>query len=439
MDVVMESLEDTPTVNVTSPSVRLSGIGANPKLLLSFNGLPLVQGSPTALTMDGPVVYGNTPVSTQARFFETSTTNLVPQPSGEADFGLVTRATATTVVTKTASPSAVSGSYVAQVVCEGTGAAEGVVYLTNTGLALATNTFTGSIHGRGSGTVRAYLRFYYTDASIMDTNAGPFTLTSSWQRFVVTATSDPTKTIDRISVMIRTATIQAVTFETDAAQIEQKAYATSYCDGSLGTGYAWTGTAHNSTSTRALGYSRLVNEADLINANHGTMFAYFCAPTRVPTSSCIYDIGDTVSGQDLIQARYTTATNLNVVWYTDGLLKGSVGLITTSMDNQWHVLTAQWDGETIRAGLDTNAMSESTRTTTGTVFSGIRHITIGANRQPSVTTAFDGFISTLVYFDEVLSNQDRLRVVNALASGEVTNTNSVFDQVLGSVEVTHGE
>lgn len=36
----------------------------------------------------------------------------------------------------------------------------------------------------------------------------------------------------------------------DAVQAEKMAWPTAYCDGTLGTGYAWTGTAHNSTSTR---------------------------------------------------------------------------------------------------------------------------------------------------------------------------------------------
>ena len=39
-------------------------------------------------------------------------------------------------------------------------------------------------------------------------------------------------------------------FYIDGAQCEAKAYPTPYCDGSLGTGHAWTGTAHASTSTR---------------------------------------------------------------------------------------------------------------------------------------------------------------------------------------------
>lgn len=36
----------------------------------------------------------------------------------------------------------------------------------------------------------------------------------------------------------------------DAVQLEKKSWPTAYCDGSLGDGYAWTGTANNSTSTR---------------------------------------------------------------------------------------------------------------------------------------------------------------------------------------------
>jgi len=50
----------------------------------------------------------------------------------------------------------------------------------------------------------------------------------------------------------------------DAVQFEQQVHASPYCDGSLGSGHAWTGTEHASTSTRAsssLAYSKLVNPA----------------------------------------------------------------------------------------------------------------------------------------------------------------------------------
>lgn len=39
-------------------------------------------------------------------------------------------------------------------------------------------------------------------------------------------------------------------FRVDAVQVEQKGYVTPYCDGSLGALYSWSGTAHNSPSSR---------------------------------------------------------------------------------------------------------------------------------------------------------------------------------------------
>jgi hypothetical protein len=49
------------------------------------------------------------------------------------------------------------------------------------------------------------------------------------------------------------------TYYVDALQVEEKGYATTYCDGSLGVGYSWSGTAHASTSTRLDSYLDLSN------------------------------------------------------------------------------------------------------------------------------------------------------------------------------------
>jgi hypothetical protein len=43
----------------------------------------------------------------------------------------------------------------------------------------------------------------------------------------------------------------------DAVQCEAKAYATPYCDGSLGTGFTWSGAAHASTSSRVGTYNNI--------------------------------------------------------------------------------------------------------------------------------------------------------------------------------------
>jgi len=60
-------------------------------------------------------------------------------------------------------------------------------------------------------------------------------------------------------------TVRSVTqdlYFADAAQLERGTYASSYCDGSLGDGYAWVGAEHNSFSTRAGGLRTLGDIAD---------------------------------------------------------------------------------------------------------------------------------------------------------------------------------
>jgi len=74
--------------------------------------------------------------------------------------------------------------------------------------------------------------------------------TSAWEQLTAsyTNTSGADKTV-RVELRNNgTDSAQIVYF--DGVQAEKKTWPTAYCDGSLGTGYAWTGTANNSTSTR---------------------------------------------------------------------------------------------------------------------------------------------------------------------------------------------
>lgn len=68
----------------------------------------------------------------------------------------------------------------------------------------------------------------------------------------------------------------------DGVQLEAKAYPTPYCDGSLGPGHAWTGTAHASTSTRVasrLTYAAQGNIAPLVDAGTVSLWLYMLAGT----------------------------------------------------------------------------------------------------------------------------------------------------------------
>lgn len=77
-------------------------------------------------------------------------------------------------------------------------------------------------------------------------------VTTEWQKVVL---SLPSATLtEALRVILQCGNKGAITVWIDEVQIEQKAYPTPYCDGSLGTGHSWTVPAspHTSTSSRSL-------------------------------------------------------------------------------------------------------------------------------------------------------------------------------------------
>jgi len=85
-----------------------------------------------------------------------------------------------------------------------------------------------------------------TTTLIAETNR----LAQTWERLVCSYqnTTSASQSINIFLSNIANDSTTAVYF--DGAQAEKKSWASDYCDGSRGTGYAWTGTPHNSTSTR---------------------------------------------------------------------------------------------------------------------------------------------------------------------------------------------
>jgi len=80
---------------------------------------------------------------------------------------------------------------------------------------------------------------------------------SDWQRVVITTTATGTGSA---LFYVAADNCDTATIYVDGFQCENRATATEYCDGSLGADYAWTGTAHASTSTRNGGYKLRVGE-----------------------------------------------------------------------------------------------------------------------------------------------------------------------------------
>lgn len=96
-----------------------------------------------------------------------------------------------------------------------------------------------------------------------------------WQRVSTTFTASSTSGEVHLTSVSSMPSGQPVNFTN--IQLENKSYATSYCDGSLGTGYSWAGTAHASTSTRAAS-SASVPTAGIISPVAGAI-AFRATPT----------------------------------------------------------------------------------------------------------------------------------------------------------------
>lgn len=158
----------------------------------------------------------------------------------------------------------VFGDYALKIITDNIAFGEGASALVTAETAANTE-YTLSVWLRGSGTVQLWI-WDTADA----TQLGPvITLTDQWTRHQMTATFGA-GAVRRVG--IGTDIQQAITYYCDGFQLEASAYATSYCDGSLGTGYAWTGAAHGSTSTRTLTEVNLDAHAELAEADSTQSF-----------------------------------------------------------------------------------------------------------------------------------------------------------------------
>lgn len=125
------------------------------------------------------------------------------------------------------------------------------------------------VRGTPGETIRLVVRDATTGVNHEGSN---YTLSSDWQRLQATWRNETGGAVD-VYMRVRLPNSAGEVTYVDAAQMEQKAYATTYCDGSLGIGYAWTGVAHASTSTRAVTNVVLDAHTGLISGNNTLSFA----------------------------------------------------------------------------------------------------------------------------------------------------------------------
>jgi len=181
----------------------------------------------------------------------------------------------------------------------------------------------------------------------------------------------------------------AESIDVDAFQCEKNAHPTSYTDGSLGTGYGWSGTAHASTSTRA---GALVQAATAcVPAHAGGTAAWFTPawPGSDAAEHVVWHASDGAGTEVLLR-------HVSAQWR---LAVSGRGVTATAAVAATHAartpvaLAAGWDGEriTLRAAGTTARAPRAGAVGASTIHA----LTIG-RRADSATGYLGGVLDSLV-------------------------------------------
>lgn len=297
--------------------------------------------------------------------------------------------------------------------------------------------FTGSIYVKGTGTLSIYSRIYYTDSTFTEGPTTVITLTSTWTRYVATpVVIDTTKTAATVRALFRTNVIQAITFDVSLAQMEQKTYATTYADGSMGTGYAWIGTAHGSQSLRTATSISFAN-SNRITPKQGSIVVRY-RPDYSPGSSSYLmlagtdGVGDhvylvrTSSGQSTMSTRTGTAaprqatsSNQDAVLGVGSLYGPSVygtatyGDVSAGVPGGWSIARGDWGAATVGVRLNTGVRASVARV--DTITADAMGSTVAAFGGSGGIQTLNGWISEVLVVDRVLT-ADEFDTLDSLAN-----------------------
>ena len=172
----------------------------------------------------------------------------------------------------------------------------------------------------------------------------------------------------------------------DGVQVEQKAYATPLCAGSLGAGHSWGGAANASKSLRTATTFTYPQEGNLdAKFGIGTVSAWFYV---IETANIHYIVGNTGGGDYF--GVYTNTNGYLVGRWGSGILTGTV-VVTARV---WHHAAMVSDGTTMTLYLDGTACGSGAVGTHST----IANIGVGYESYAG-TQHINGYIDDLVILD----------------------------------------
>lgn len=183
-------------------------------------------------------------------------------------------------------------------------------------------------------------------------------------------------------------------------QVERKDYMTSATAGSLGAGYAFTGTAHNSTSTRAAS-SAAISPSGILSPDTGSLAFRFTRKIDTGGTETILECGTAGSGTDYLSVAVNASDKLVVSWNSDNA--GAQTVTSTdsiAVDTEYFVYT-DWDSTDINLRVDA-ATDTDTRDAVQDDF-GAGDLTLEASAGGAI---FNGFAT----YDRPLTDYEQSRL-----------------------------
>lgn len=368
-------------------------------------------------TLDGftgvdPIRYSN------GLWLEEDGRNMVRNPSAETDASAITAASST--VTRITSEHQV-GAAAFNVVTNGGANNQGIVFLSNTGLnrVNVSQQFPSRVWLKGSGTVNVWVRIANSDATNTDGATTLVTLTSSWQEVTpAIPTSNNAKTVDSVQLHVRTNVTQVITFQVDAGMIlDNKAYLLSYLDGSLGSGYAWEGTANLSASTRAASSASL-SPSGILSPSNGAIAMRVTPTIETGVEEIWFECGVKGSGTDHFQGGRDASKHPFIEWSSNN---ASYQRLTAS--ETWNALAGKtlylgWNGTSAYLQVDSGTLQSASRDAVSASW-GAGNIKLQASKGGNIITPFSAY-------SEHLNDTDRALVIASIAAGG-SNLATVLD------------
>lgn len=354
----------------------------------------------------------------QGIFFEEATTNLMINPSFETG---VTGWSGVSTTRTQDSTTAKFGTSSMKIIGDNvdTSARAFLTFTASTQTTYSLSAWVKTDSGTATGVKLSLL-----ETSGTSTNGSLLNIGTDWQKVTLTATTSSSFLNAYFAIYIQNSGALSKTIYIDGVQVEQKSFPTTYTDGSLGTGYAWTGTAHASTSTRTISYTNYASSN--MDTSKGTISFWF-KPNWNGNDGLSHGLTQNfVDVNNYIQLSKDTNNVLRFAYKVGNVNKVSITpSITTWTTNNWYHIVAIWDINTAVTGTSfASLFINNVRTNDASSSSAFTGITSSSFSIGNNTNGSDGVFSDYRVYDTPLNATEVADLYNSsLVSYSQTTSN----------------